>query len=44
MFNIISGLDIDQIWREQKAFTVAEAIYIAATTYDGARSACIHGI
>ncbi|MCC8484152.1 MAG: hypothetical protein LN561_06415 [Rickettsia endosymbiont of Labidopullus appendiculatus] len=46
LFNSLSGLDIKQTWREQKAFTVAEKIYIAATTYnaDGTGSACIHEV
>ncbi|WP_375333900.1 hypothetical protein [Candidatus Tisiphia endosymbiont of Xenochironomus xenolabis] len=44
LFNSISGLDINQTWREQKAFTVAEDIYIAATAYGKGKTACIQGV
>lgn len=44
LFNSISDLDIDQTWREQKAFTVAENIYIAATAYGKDKTACLQGV
>lgn len=44
LFNSISDLDIDQTWREQKAFTVAENIYIAATAYGKDKTACPQGV
>ncbi|HJD57332.1 MAG TPA: hypothetical protein LFW12_04440, partial [Rickettsia endosymbiont of Sericostoma sp. HW-2014] len=44
LFNSISDLDIDQTWREQKAFIVAENIYIAATAYGEDKTACFQGV
>lgn len=43
LFNKISGLDIEKVWREQKEFVLLKQIYIAATTYGENRSACIQG-
>ncbi len=42
--NISSGLDIKEIWQEQKKFKLAAAIYIAGTTYGENNSACLVGI
>jgi Leucine-rich repeat (LRR) protein len=44
LFNSISDLDINQTWREQKAFIVAENIYIAATAYGKGKTACLQGV
>ncbi|WP_019236530.1 ankyrin repeat domain-containing protein [Wolbachia pipientis] len=43
LFEEISGLDIEKVWREQKEFVLLRQIYIAATTYGDNSSACIQG-
>ncbi len=43
LFKEISGLDLKEIWKEQKAFVLAKQIYVAATTYGENNSACIQG-
>ncbi|WP_339045254.1 hypothetical protein [Candidatus Mesenet endosymbiont of Agriotes lineatus] len=43
LFEEISGLDLKEIWKEQKRFVLAKQIYVAATTYGENSSACIQG-
>ncbi|WP_342170145.1 hypothetical protein [Rickettsia endosymbiont of Seladonia tumulorum] len=43
LFNNVSGFNIDEIWKEQKNFTLAKQLYVAATTYGENTSACIQG-
>ncbi|APR99078.1 glycine zipper 2TM domain-containing protein [Wolbachia endosymbiont of Folsomia candida] len=43
LFNQISGLNIERIWREQKEFVLMKQIYVAKTTYGGNGSACVQG-
>jgi hypothetical protein len=43
LFKEISGLDIENVWKEQKEFVLLKQIYIAATTYGEDDSACIPG-
>ena len=43
LFNNVSGFNIDEIWKEQKNFTLAKQLYVAATTYGENTGACIQG-
>ncbi|WP_342270094.1 leucine-rich repeat domain-containing protein [Rickettsia endosymbiont of Orchestes rusci] len=43
LFNDVSGLNIDETWKEQQRFKLAKQLYVAATTYGEDNSACIQG-
>ncbi|WP_264711384.1 leucine-rich repeat domain-containing protein [Wolbachia endosymbiont (group A) of Andrena haemorrhoa] len=43
LFKEISGLNIEEIWREQKEFVLLKQIYVAATTYGKDDDACTQG-
>ena len=42
-FKEVSGLEIEEVYREQQKFKLAKQLYIAATTYGENSSACIQG-
>src|SRR6266576_1173328 len=43
LFEEISGLNIEETWREQKEFVLLKQIYVAATTYGENSNACTQG-
>lgn len=43
LFKEISGLNIEETWREQKEFVLLKQIYVAATTYGENGNACTQG-
>jgi hypothetical protein len=43
LFKQTTGLDIEEVYKEQQKFKLAKQLYVAATTYGDNSSACIQG-